>query len=114
MKEILTMLLSLLVVIGVIYLTYWFCRQLSGQQQWKQGQHIRIVERMPVGRDKQILIVQVEEQQYLIGCSEQSLTLLDKLEENIVLDQFTADHAENSFQRFYQRALQKRKKEGEL
>ena len=107
MKEILTMLVSLAIVLGIIYFTYWLCRRLpSMQHQMKSGQNIRVLERTPIGGNKQILLVQVNEQQYLLGCSEQNITVLDKLAEPIFIEEVKSEVN-------FQQMLQKYKKGGE-
>lgn len=107
MKEILTMLISLLIVLGIIYLTYWLCRRLpSVQQRMNMGQNIRVLEQATIGSNKQILLVQVAEQQYLLGCSEQNITVLDKLEKPIFVEEVPETKS-------FQQVLQKYHKGGE-
>ena len=107
MKEILTMIISLAIVLGVIYFTYWLCRRLPGlQHQMKAGQNIRVLEQTSIGGNKQILLVQVDEQQYLLGCSEQNITVLDKLEKPIFIEEVKSEVN-------FQQVLQKYRKGGE-
>lgn len=107
MREILTMLVSLAIVLGVIYFTYWLCRRLPGmQQQMKTGKNIRVLEQTPIGGNKQILLVQVDEQQYLLGCSEQNITVLDKLEKTIFIEEVKSELN-------FQQVLQKYRRGGE-
>ena len=107
MKEILTMIVSLAIVLGVIYFTYWLCRRLPVMQnQMKTGQNIRVLERTPIGGNKQILLVQVDGQQYLLGCSEQNITVLDKLEKPISCEEVKSETN-------FQQVLQKYRKGGE-
>ncbi|EDP59166.1 flagellar biosynthetic protein FliO [Vibrio sp. AND4] len=70
---------SLVLVIGVILLLAWMLKRMQvpalGQQKG-----LRIVSQLPVGTKERIAVVQVGEEQFLVGITSQSIQTLAKLE----------------------------------
>lgn len=70
---------SLVLVIGVILLLAWLLKRMQvpalGQQKG-----LRIVSQLPVGAKERIAVVQVGEEQFLVGITSQSIQTLAKLE----------------------------------
>ena len=70
---------SLVLVIGVILLLAWMLKRMQvpalGQQKG-----LRIVSQLPVGTKERIAVVQVGEEQLLVGITSQSIQTLAKLE----------------------------------
>lgn len=70
---------SLVLVIGVILLLAWLLKRMQvpalGQQKG-----LRIVSQLPVGTKERIAVVQVGEEQFLVGITSQSIQILAKLE----------------------------------
>lgn len=70
---------SLVLVIGVILLLAWMLKRMQvpalGQQKG-----LRIISQLPVGTKERIAVVQVGEEQFLVGITSQSIQTLAKLE----------------------------------
>ncbi|EPR7491566.1 flagellar biosynthetic protein FliO [Vibrio alginolyticus] len=70
---------SLVLVIGVILLLAWLLKRMQvpvmGQQKG-----LRIVSQLPVGTKERIAVVQVGEEQFLVGITSQSIQTLAKLD----------------------------------
>nr|WP_227739609.1 flagellar biosynthetic protein FliO [Vibrio sagamiensis] len=70
---------SLVLVIGIILFLAWLLKRMKvpalGQQKG-----LRIVTQLPVGTKERIAVVQVGEEQFLIGITSQSIQNLAKLE----------------------------------
>ncbi|NRA70763.1 MAG: flagellar biosynthetic protein FliO [Gammaproteobacteria bacterium] len=77
----LNMIMSLLVVIGVIFglamLAKRFNLGIAGQGA------IKLVATLPVGTKERLIVVEIEQQQYLIGVTAGEIRLIDKLTNNI-------------------------------
>lgn len=48
--------------------------------RWKQGQYVSVVDRIPIDRDKTILVVEFDHKQYLMATTAQDIKILDKIE----------------------------------
>ena len=79
--DVLTLVLSLGIVIGLIYLTYWLSQKANlPRMNVSQSKYMQIMDRIMVGRDRSIVIVKVQQQFYLLSISEQGVKLIDKLD----------------------------------
>jgi flagellar biogenesis protein FliO len=47
--------------------------------KWKEGRYISVLDRVPVDRDKSIMVVEFEGKRYLMATTGQDIKLLDKL-----------------------------------
>lgn len=85
-EDIFSMFLAMAGIICVVILTYyaskWYARKMGTVAG---GKHIRIVDRLMVGKAGAILIIDVEGRQYLVGANDHSIELLKELEEPIDL-----------------------------
>jgi flagellar biogenesis protein FliO len=82
--QVLTVVLALVVVIGAIFLTYALARFLSAKGGFISGRHIKILDRVPMGRDKYLLIVSVQEKTFFIGVAENIAVLETWTDESAV------------------------------
>lgn len=71
---------SLAVVIVVIFVAASLFKKTHLMKHFA-GQDIKMVAHLSVGRNEKIFVVQVGEQQYLLGASASQINLLDKLEQ---------------------------------
>lgn len=71
---------SLAIVIGLIFLTYWVTQKL-GLPTLNAGnsKNFKVIDRMVLGREKYLAVVQLQEKYYLIGVSDQQISLLKEL-----------------------------------
>ncbi len=51
----------------------------AGKSKWKQGRYVSVLDRIPIDRDKSILVVEFEGKRYLMAATGQDIKLLDKL-----------------------------------
>ncbi|MGR2702172.1 flagellar biosynthetic protein FliO [Vibrio campbellii] len=70
---------SLVLVIGVILLLAWMLKRMQVPVLGHQ-KGLRIVSQLPVGTKERIAVVQVGEEQFLVGITSQSIQTLAKLE----------------------------------
>ncbi len=70
---------SLVLVIGVILLLAWLLKRMQ-VPALGQPKGLRIVSQLPVGTKERIAVVQVGEEQFLVGITSQSIQTLAKLE----------------------------------
>ncbi|YCO04510.1 flagellar biosynthetic protein FliO [Vibrio sp. VNB-15] len=70
---------SLVLVIGVILLLAWLLKRMQVPSMGQQ-KGLRIVSQLPVGTKERIAVVQVGEEQFLVGITSQSIQTLAKLE----------------------------------
>lgn len=80
-KGIFTALLTLVIIILILYLTF-VCTKLIGRGaiQRNKSRYMKIVDQMVLGQDKSIAIVQIGEQYHLIGISSSQITMLSELD----------------------------------
>ncbi|EPT9325150.1 flagellar biosynthetic protein FliO [Vibrio alginolyticus] len=70
---------SLVLVIGVILLLAWLLKRIQVPAMGQQ-KGLRIVSQLPVGTKERIAVVQVGEEQFLVGITSQSIQTLAKLD----------------------------------
>ena len=80
--------LALFGTIGVIILTYygsrWYATRFAKTHGSLTGaKHIKVVDRLIVGKSGSIVIIEVAGIQYMVGVSEQNIQILTQLEEPI-------------------------------
>ncbi len=77
--------LSLMVVVGVIVLLSFMVKKLNLQSRTGAGA-VRVLSVVPIGAKDKLLLVEVGEEQLLLGSSPGSVTKLHKLEAPIEMD----------------------------
>lgn len=79
--SIIPLILALLAVVAVIYLSYIFSKYMAiGGSRMSGAKYMRIVDRMMLGQDKMIAIVQIGTSYYLAGVTSQNVQILKELE----------------------------------
>ena len=70
-----------LAVAGILILAYW-CSRLLGKSTLRNsaGRSMKVIEQLRLGQDRQILLLQVGEQVYLMGVSQAGIQLLAQVE----------------------------------
>lgn len=80
-EDIFSMFLAMVGIVCVIILTYyaskWYARKMG---TIAGGKHIHIVDRLVIGKNSAIMIIDVEGTQYLIGANEHSVQIMKELE----------------------------------
>ena len=72
---------AVLTVVFVLLLAYW-CSRLLGKNWMRSssGKHIKIIEQLQIGPDKQLLLVKLQERVYFLGVSQAGIQLLSLVE----------------------------------
>lgn len=95
LADILSMIGSVLVVAGVLALTYyasrWYAKRMGPVHG--QGRHIRVVDRASLGQGSAVYIVKAGEKYYLLGAGDKNVSMLSELEGFIEPPQPGADTA---------------------
>lgn len=81
-RGILSILMILALFIGVLFLAYYTTR-LVGRRftaAGTSGGRIRVLDRLPIGQDKALLIVQAAEKTLLVGVSSHAMAMLCELD----------------------------------
>jgi flagellar biogenesis protein FliO len=74
---VLAVVLALAVVVGAIFLTYALARYLSARSGgFMSGRQIKILDRVPLGKDKYLLVVAVRGKVFFLGAAE-TVTVLE-------------------------------------
>ncbi|UPW20017.1 flagellar biosynthetic protein FliO [Agarivorans sp. TSD2052] len=81
--ELLSWIMSLAVVLVTIFVCAWVLKK-TRLSQFAGGQ-AKVVANLALGTRERVMVVEVGEQQYLIGVTAQSINLLDKLEQPLVV-----------------------------
>lgn len=74
MPELLYIFVFVLVLIGCFFVTKWISVR---SYTLIKGRNLRVIERIPVDRDKSIILLARGEKVYLIGVSPNNITVLD-------------------------------------
>lgn len=72
---------AVLTVIIVLILAYW-CSRMIGKNWVRQssGKHLKVIEQLQIGTDRQLLLIKLQDRVYLIGASSAGLQLLSEIE----------------------------------
>ncbi|MFP2770594.1 flagellar biosynthetic protein FliO [Oceanisphaera sp. KMM 10153] len=79
--------LSSMLVIGVILLLGWVLRRLRGASLLGGSRQLKIVTSLALGQRERLLVVQVGEEQRLLGVTAQQISDLGKLEQPLAPEQ---------------------------
>ncbi|MGP1570044.1 MAG: flagellar biosynthetic protein FliO [Eubacteriales bacterium] len=103
------MLIALIAVFAVIYLSYVFSKYLAvGATKMSGARYMRIVDRLMLGQDKMVAIVQIGTTYYVAGVTSQNIELLKELEgEDLIEMSPTQDGTKSPFSGSFQTALSK-------
>ncbi|EJL6265013.1 flagellar biosynthetic protein FliO [Vibrio cholerae] len=80
---------SLLFVIALILLLAWLLKRMR-VPAFGQQKGLSIIKQLPVGTRERVMIIQVGEDQYLIGVTTQSIQLLAKLDNPLIQEELPA------------------------
>lgn len=109
--------LALLAVVAVIYLSYVFSKYVAlGAGKMSGAKYMRVVDRMMLGQDKMMMIVQIGDSYYLTGVTAQNVQIIKELtgEELIEMEsgaQSTALQQATSFKNALMDHMKKKDKE---
>lgn len=83
-KEVLSLLWTLLVVVAVLALAYWFTRVVIGRSAGNgairfRGRRVTVLEQVAVGKDQKLLLVQVGEEIYFLGSTPGGISCLEQI-----------------------------------
>lgn len=71
---------ALLAVVAVIYLSYVFSKFIAvGAGKMSGARYMRVVDRMMLGQDKMMMIVQIGDSYYLTGVTSQNVQIVKEL-----------------------------------
>jgi flagellar biogenesis protein FliO len=69
----------------VLVLTYFASRWYAGRMgSTVSGKHIKVIDRLFIGKTASILIIELSGVQYLVGVTEQGITILKELSEPVI------------------------------
>lgn len=77
----LSLISAVVTVIGVLVLAYW-CTRLLGKR-WVTAsscRNMKVVEQLPLGQDKKLLLLKLNGRHYLVGVSQAGIQLLTEIE----------------------------------
>ena len=86
MKEVITVILALLGIIGLIFLTYYASMWLNRRFSATSAKSIKILERMNISQDKSIVIIKVGGKRILLGITQQHIDKIADLEEGDITE----------------------------
>ena len=70
---------TLILVVGILVLCYFTTRKLGRMQPGGGGRYIRLLERIVIGQDKTIALVQAGDKYLLLGVASSQITVLMEL-----------------------------------
>ncbi|MCW8996514.1 MAG: flagellar biosynthetic protein FliO [Psychromonas sp.] len=84
--EITSMLASLLIVLVCIFVFAYLMKQTNLLKNARGKSQIKIIATQPLTSKGRVQMIEINGQQYLLGVTEQNITLLDKLESPLSID----------------------------
>lgn len=79
--SIIPLILALLAVVAVIYGSFIFSKYIAvGASKMSGARYMRVVDRMMLGQDKMMVIVQIGDTYYLAGVTSQNVQIIKELE----------------------------------
>ena len=85
-----TMLGSLLLVLVCIFVFAYLMKQTNLLKNARGKSHIKVIATQPLTSKGRVQIIEINNQQYLLGVTEQNITLLDKLETSLITEKKSA------------------------
>lgn len=81
------LILAIAAVIAVIYGSYAVSKYIAvGASKVNGARYMKVIDRIPVGQDRSILILQIGDKRYLVGNTQHSIELLRELGEEDLID----------------------------
>lgn len=72
---------ALFMLVCVLFLAYWCSKFLGhGLSRVSEGRNMRVIERIGLGTNKQLLLLKIKDSTYLIGVSQSGIQMLAELE----------------------------------
>lgn len=106
-QDVFSMFLAIAGTIFVILLTYYASRWYASKMSHVAGgKHIKIIDRLMISNSGSILIVEIQDIQYMIGISDKNIQLLQKLDEPI-RKEFEAETTKDNFLEVFKTMIQK-------
>lgn len=90
MKEILTVIMSLVGVVFLIFLTYYWANWLNKRVRLNPNSSVKVVERVSLGQDRAIMIVSIGEKYMMLGVTGQHIDKIADLDK-ADMDKIIAD-----------------------
>lgn len=103
----LTGLMYILVFGGVLGMAYWTTRWVSKSYGRTYGTQIRIIDRLPIGTDRNFLMVRIGETHYFLYQDRNGVRLLDKLEA-FTPEQLTQEEPTQAFRDIFEKIVKRK------
>lgn len=82
MELVLRIVISLLVILVLIYITYFVLKVFGKKALLKKGEFMRIVDVLPLSSDSMLVLIKVGEQYILLGKTQKNITFLKEFEKS--------------------------------
>ncbi|MEA4987047.1 MAG: flagellar biosynthetic protein FliO [Anaerovorax sp.] len=109
------LILAMIAMIGVIYLSYLFSKYLAtGTSKMNSAKYMKIIDRLPTGQDRSVIILQIGDKHYLVGNTSQSINILTELSKDQLVELPSEGHMAihtDSFKNALEGMLNKKTKE---
>lgn len=101
LEGIFPLLLSIVVLLGILYLAYLASKYLGGATaRQSSAKHIKLLDSMAVGQDKAIAAIKVGSRQFLIGITSGGISNLGELSDEDVEEMLIETEASPTQQKF--------------
>ncbi|MGF1680400.1 flagellar biosynthetic protein FliO [Photobacterium minamisatsumaniensis] len=78
---------SLVLVVGVILFLAWLLKRMKFPGVQGNDSSLRVLRQLPVGQRERIVLLQVGDEQMLVGVTQQNISLLGKLDQPLSMDE---------------------------
>jgi len=101
---------TVIAVVFIIYLSYLFSKYLSaGASRINGAKHIKITDRLFLGQDKSLLIINVSGRYYLISVTPNAINMLKELEDDADFEAQPSSGAPGGFREMLQNIMKRNK-----
>lgn len=81
-KDIITLIVSIIGIIIVLYLTYYCTKWLSSKTALTmKSKYMNVVDKLILGQNNYITIVEINKKYYLVGITEKNISILEELDD---------------------------------
>ena len=94
--------MSLIIIVLVLYLTYYFTKALSKKvANYSTSKYIRIIDKVAISQSKFLLIIEVEKKCLLLSVTDNNISILKELDDMILESKEDDGHKKDDSQSTY-------------
>ena len=110
MPELLYILFFVLILIGCFFVTKWISVR---SYSLIKGRNLKVIERIPIDRDKSVILLQRGDKVYLLGVTPNGMTTIDTFSKDEIIEMETSQGVKIPFDKIMRRFMDGKETEKE-